>query len=73
MVPVLPGIVEDRRQIGLTVGMANDLFQRKACEGLVLFNEAVECRDIGLVVLAVVEFQRLGAHAGFGQSADGKG
>ncbi|MCY1238664.1 hypothetical protein D9M72_514160 [compost metagenome] len=67
MVPVLAGIVEDRRQFRLAVAESNDLLERQAGKRCVLLDEAVQRRDIGLVVLAVVEFDRLGAHAVFSE------
>lgn len=70
---MLAGIVEDRGEFRLAVAEANDLFQRQACKRGVLLDEAVERRDIGLVMLAVVKLDRLGAHAVFGKCCGGVG
>ncbi len=64
---MLAGIVEHRRQIRLAIGKGHDLFERLALQIGILFNEAVERRHIGLVVLVVMQLQRFLAHAAIGQ------
>ena len=48
-------------------GRLDDLIQRLALQGRVFLDEAVQRGHIGLVMLAVVQFQRFLAHAGASQ------
>jgi hypothetical protein len=64
MVPDLCGIVEKTRRGRITGGLPDDVFQR--CIGKVRsFDEAVGLVHIGLMVLAVMEFEGPRAYMGF--------
>ena len=65
---MLAGVVEHRRHVRLAVAEAHDLVQRLVLQRLVLLDEAVQGGHVGLVVLAVMQLQRLLAHAARGQS-----
>jgi len=60
---MLAGVVEHRGDVGLAVREGDDLFERLALQIGVLLDEAVQRRHIRLMVLAVMQLQRLLAHA----------
>ena len=70
---MLAGIIEHRRQFRLAVRELDDFFERLALQIGVLLDEAVQRRDIGLMVLAVMQLQGLLAHANAGQGRSGIG
>jgi hypothetical protein len=60
VVPDLARIVE-QALVAVGLGLLDDLDEAEAGEALLLL-PAIDLVDIGLVVLAVVEFERLGRH-----------
>jgi hypothetical protein len=60
VIPDLGGIVEHAGLVGLAGGFENDALKRLAFKRRA-GNELVEIVDVGLVVLAVVEAQGIGA------------
>ena len=77
VIPVLAGLIEDARKIWVCIGERNDLLQALALQVGGLIHEPVQGRDIGLVVLVMMQLQRFLAHAticerGFGEIQGGK-
>ncbi|MNL69895.1 hypothetical protein D3C87_1948140 [compost metagenome] len=64
---MLPGIVEHRCQIRLVLGKGDNLLQRLAGQFGIFLHKAIERRHIGLMVLAMVQFQGFLAHAALGK------
>src|SRR6185312_5148744 len=67
VVPMLARVVEDGSQLLAAVSELDHFLERLALERIVFVHEAVECGDIRLMVLAMVEFERLLAHAAGGK------
>ncbi len=68
-----PALLNTGAMSGLPLVELDDLVERLALQRLVLLDEAVQRRDIGLVVLVVVQLQRFLAHAVPGQRVLGIG
>ena len=64
-----PALLNTGAMSALPCDQLDDLFERLALQLRVLLDEAVQRRDIGLVMLAVMQLQRFLAHAAWPASA----
>ena len=72
MIPVLAGVVEHGRQIGLVAGKLDQLLERLTLQSLVLLDQSIKRRHVCLMVLAVVELEGLLTHAAGSEGVNGE-